>query len=296
MKIGFVVPVLADYDVSKCYKNIKSASAECKVDFEIIFAFSGKLTSLFSHVRSTFMDKKEVKAFKVDKAVNEHKLITLALESCEKYNATIVYSAKEEINKDVIKAFVSSWRTGNKIVYLKKIFYGPKKIFSAIKELFYRLGMKIINCFRDFYAETDIQLLDQEVVKTVNQLPSKNRMLRTMDGFIGYNYDIIHMEVDSKLRESKYYEEKTKMYKAYLAASVICGVLCIADFVMTIIAVSLGWKLGLVWTLMLILGIVLFAIAWLVFFTRRILARRVGPFQDEKELRELKTTIEKYNY
>ena len=296
MKIGFVVPVLADYDVSKCYKNIKAACAECKVDFEIIFAFSGKLTSLFSHVRSTFMDKKEVKAFKVDKTVNKHKLITLALESCEKYNATIIYSAKEEVNKDVVKAFVSSWRTGNKIVYLKKIFYGPNKIFSGIKEMFYKLGIKLINCFKDFYAETDIQLLDQEVVKTINQLPSKNKVLRTMDSFVGYNYDIIHMEVDSKLKESKFYEEKSKAYKAYLGASIVSGVLCIADFIMIIIATALGWKLGLVWSVTMILGIVLLSLMWLIFFTRRILARRVGPLQDEKELHELKATMEKYNY
>jgi len=296
MKVGFVIPVLAEYDITKSYNSIKSACADSKVDFDIIFAFNDKQTALFSHLRNKFSDKKEIKAFKVDQNVNKHKLITLAMESCEKYNATIIYSAKEEVNEDVIKAFVASWRTGNKIVYLKKLFYGPKRIFSAFKEATYRVGVSLIRCFKDFYAETDIQLLDQEVVKTINQLPSKNRVLRTMDSFIGYNYDVIHMEVDSKLKESKFYEEKTKAYNVYAVFSVLCGILCIGDLAMTIVATVLAWKIGLVWMLFMIVGIVLLFLLWLVLFTRRILEFRVGHPQKESELKTLKQTMEKYNY
>lgn len=296
MKVGFVIPVLADYDLPKNYYAIKSACKDTKVDFEVIFAFTDKLSTLFSQARSQFSENKEVKAIKVDQNVNEHKLITLALNSCDKYNATIIYSGKEDINEDVIKAFIASHRAGNKIVYLKKIFYGPKKIFSAIKEAFYKFGIKIINCFTDYYAETDIQLFDQDVVKTINKLPAKNRSLRTMDSFIGYNYDIIHMEVDGKQKTSKYYEEKTKEYKVYSWLSGICCTLCIVDFIMTIITVALGWAVGLVWIIMMILGIGLLFAGWLITFTKRILSARIGKDQNEQELRMLAQKIEKYNY
>lgn len=296
MKIGFVVPVLADYDLSKSYESIKRACADSKVEFDVIYAFTNKLTSVFSQTRQMFSDKKEVKAFKVDQNVNKHKLITLAMKDCEKYSATIIYSGKEEINEDVIKAFISSWRAGNKIVYLKKLFYGPKRIFSAIKEVFYKFGMKLLNCFKDYYAETDIQLLDQDVVKTINKLPAKNRILRTMDSFIGYNYDIIHMEVDSKLQVSKYYEEKTKDYKWYATFGIASGVLCLADFIMVIIATSLSWKIGLLWMIMMILGVFIFFTGWLVCFTKRILSSRVGRLQNEQELHMLEESMEKYNF
>ncbi len=296
MKIGFIVPVLAECDVTKCYNSIKQACADCKIDYEVIFAFNGKLNSLFAKVRSTYIENKLVKAFKVDKNVNEHKLITIAMKDCEKYNATIIYSAKEDINVDVIKAFISSWKAGNKLVYLKKIFYGPKKVWCAIKEMFYRIGIKIINMFKDFYAETDIQLLDQDVVKTINQLPAKNRQLRTLDSFIGYNYDIIHMEVDGKLKDSKHYLEKTKSYKVYTGVSITCGLLGWINLIMLILIGALNWSVGIAWTIVLIVTCVCLFVAWLILSTKRILLLRVGSDQDVTEIEALKSKLERYNY
>ncbi len=296
MKLGFIIPVLAECDVTKCYDAVKSACDDCKVDYDIIFAFNGKLNSLFAKVRSAYIDIKNVKAFKVDKNVNEHKLITIAMQDCEKYNATIIYSAKEDTNQDVIKAFIASWKAGNKLVYLKKIFYGPKRWLSAIKEMFYKLGVKLLNCFYDYYAETDIQLLDQDVVKTINQLPAKNRQLRTLDSFVGYNYDIIRMEVDSKLKDSKYYHEKTKAYKVFAWLTVIVTLLATIDLAAVIILLSIGINIGLAWWIVLFVAFACLNIAMLLFSTKRTLLLRVGSKQDVAELDLLKSKMERYNF
>ena len=37
------------------------------------------------------------------------------MEKCEDYDATIIYAGKEEINVDVVKAFITSHQAGNKI-------------------------------------------------------------------------------------------------------------------------------------------------------------------------------------
>lgn len=296
MKIGFIVPVLAECDVTKCYESIKSACDDCKVDYDVIFAFNGKLNSLFAKVRSTYIETKNVKAFKVDKNVNEHKLITIAMESCEKYNATIIYSAKEDINTDVIKAFVASWKAGNKIVYLKKIFYGPKKVLSAIKEMIYKCGIKLLNLFTDYCAETDIQLLDQDVVKTINQLPAKNRHLRTLDSFVGYTYDIIRMEVDSKIKDSKYYIEKTRSFKVFTALTIIAFMLSLCALASVILILAFGWKISFIWILVLLVVYLTLSVGTLIFSTKRTLLLRVGSKQDEAELNSLKSKIEKYNF
>lgn len=297
MKIGFVIPVLTDCDIEGRYAAIESACIDCEAEFEVIFAFSGKLNSTFSKVRSTFIENKKVKAFKVDRNVNEHKLITIAMQHCKKYDATIIYSAKENVNSDVVKAFITSWKAGNKLVYLKKVYSHPKKLWVSLKRWIYSIGIKIMGLFKDFNAETDIQLLDQDVVKTINQLPEKNRHLRTLDSFIGYNYDIIKMEVDAKMKDnSRQYVEKTKGYKISSLICSIFAIFSITALVFGILIPVLGWKVRIFWQIVLWLAWLVCVVFALVFYTRQQLALRVGKVVDIKELKDLERNIEKYNF
>lgn len=296
MKVAFVIPVLSDCDIKQRFDAVEQACKECDINFEIIFAFNNKLNNMFSQVRSTFIENKKVKAFKVNRTVNQHKLITIAMKGCEDYDATIIYSGKETINVDVVKAFLTSWKAGNKIVYLKKVYSSPKKIWVWFKSLIYRLGTKIMGVFKDMGAETDIQLLDKDVVITINQLPEKNRHLRTLDAFVGYNTDIIKMEVDSKIKDSKSYVEKTKKYKLNLTLSIVFLVLSVLTLTTGILSVALHWKMRWMLTMLIWVGFLIMGLFSLVFFTKKELLVRVGDSEDMSDIDELLNKMEKYNF
>lgn len=296
MKVAFVIPILSDCDIKQRFDAVEQACKECDINFEIIFAFNNKLNNMFSQVRSTFIENKKVKAFKVNRTVNQHKLITIAMKGCEDYDATIIYSGKETINVDVVKAFLTSWKAGNKIVYLKKVYSSPKKILVWFKSLIYRLGTKIMGVFKDMGAETDIQLLDKDVVITINQLPEKNRHLRTLDAFVGYNTDIIKMEVDSKIKDSKSYVEKTKKYKLNLTLSIVFLVLSVLTLTTGILSVALHWKMRWILTMLIWIGFLIMGLFSLVFFTKKELLIRVGDSEDMSDIDELLNKMEKYNF
>lgn len=292
MKIAVIVPVLDEVNFERTFRKVNDA---CDVDFDIYFAINGKLNNLFKQVRETFANESKVKAFIVDKPVNEHKLITLGMDMTGDYDATIIYSGKEEPNADVIKAFINSWKAGNKIVYLKKEYFGFKKIWVNLKRAFYKMFIKSMGIFKDFCAETDIQLLDKDVVKTINQLPQKNRQLRVLDSFVGYPVDVIQLEIDSKMKENKNYEEKSKAYKTYGAVSSISMLLCFVLIALGVVGIVLTWELPpLLYVSFFTVGVFLFAIS-LVFATRRTLTYRVGTNVEVSEINDLKSKIEKYN-
>lgn len=292
MKVAFIVPVLDEVNFDRTFRKISEA---CDVDFDIYFAFNGKLNNLFKEVRESFAKESKVKAFIVDRPVNEHKLITLGMEMTGDYDATIIYSGKEDPNADVIKAFIASWKAGNKIVYLKKEYFGITKLWIGIKRAFYNMLTKTMGIFKDFCAETDIQLLDQDVVKTINQLPQKNRQLRILDSFVGYPTDIIQLEIDSKTKINKNYEEKTKAYKTYGALSIVSILLFIALFAVGITGIVLTWELpALLYITFFALGILAFMLS-LIFITKRTLIYRVGSIVDMTEINDLKSKVEKYN-
>ena len=293
MKVAFIVPVLSEINLQKTFNRISESCTDD--DFDVYFAINGKLNSFFTQVRTTFLNESRVKAFMVDRPVNEHKLITLGMEMTEEYDATIIYSGKEEPNKDVIKAFLSSWKAGNRIVYLKKEYSGFKKIWVKLKRAIYSLGIKMLGIFKDRCAETDIQLLDQDVVKTINQLPAKNRQLRVLDSFVGYPTDVIQLEIDYKMKENKNYDEKIKAYK-------VCGIASLGCILLALITISLG-VVGIVlnWSMSAVIYITLFAVGLLslvmsfVFATRKALHFRVGQPNEIPELNDLRNKLEKYN-
>lgn len=295
MKIGFVIPLLSDYDIEKAYNNIEKACFDCKVDFEVLFAINSNLNNLFTEIRNTFVENSKVRAFMLGNSVDEHTLITIAMTYCEGYDATIIYSGREVVNNDVVRAFITSWQAGNKIVYLKKVYTGIKKIWCKIKDFFYGLGMKMVGLFRDIMAENDIQLLDLDVVKTINQLPSKNQQLRTLDSFIGYNSDIIHIEISEKQKEDPAYVVQSK---SYLTAKALCLTflgISIIGLIMSILALCLKWKMPvfvhvLLWTIFVVLGILSF-----IYNTKRRLALRVGKSVPESDLESIKEKGEGYN-
>lgn len=295
MKIGFIIPLMDEFDIEKAYKNIEKACTDCKVEFDVIFSLNAKLNAMFTKIRNTFVENKRVKGFMVDRSINEHKLITIAMEKCENYDATIIYSAKEENNLDVIKAFITSWQAGNKIVYLKKVYRGFKRVTESIKRLIYKIGIKIIGVFKDINAETDIQLLDQDVVKTINQLPSKNRQLRIQDALLYYTTDIIHLEVDPKAKPNPLYSEKEKnVYRNGVAAYVNLGV-SLVSIIVSILGLCLPWGFMFYVHIILWVAFGMCGLMFFVFYARKTLASRVGKFVEPSEYVAIKDKIEYYN-
>ncbi len=292
MKLAFIIPVLEEIELQETVNKINEG---CDIPHDIIFAINGKLNSLFTKVRTTFLEDASIKAFMVDRPVNEHKLITLGMEMTGEYDATIIYSAKEEPNVDVIKAFISSWKAGNKIVHLRKEYSGFKKIWVNLKRALYSLGIKMLGIFKDQLAETDIQLLDQDVVKTINQLPQKNRQLRVLDSFVGYSTDIIQIEIDNKIKENKVYYEKVKSQKVCAAVSLSSLLIAIICLTLGFVAVSLGWDMSVVvYILFFALGLFGLVMTY-IYATKMTLHSRVGMVTEMTELNDLRNKLEKYN-
>jgi len=292
MAIGVVIPVLEEINVKKRYETLKEVCEKNGVDFDIVFVLNGNANASFTNIRKEFTEVDNVRAIKLDMMVDEHKLITVAMKYCENYDATIIYSSKEDMDAEVLSSFITSWKAGNKIVYVKKIVKGFKGFLLKIKEFFYKLGIKILNVFHDYYAENDIQLLDQEVVRTINQLPTKNRQLRVLDSFVGYNVDIVTAEQDGK--PSKLYNVKTKYYWINLAVSLGLCFFGVVFFIISLVGTILSSisvaGLLILWSLFIMFGFMAY-----IFAVKTMLVHRVGENYDAHEIKTLHDRAEKYN-
>lgn len=296
MKIGVIVPIVAECDLKKQYEILKSACDASDVNFDVIYALNNNMNKLFANIRSEFIEEENVRAIKFVHDINEHKMITVAMKHAEKYDAVIIYSAKEEFNEDVIKAFIASWKAGNKIVHLKKHYTGIKKFWVGLKRLIYRAGIKMLNIFFDRCAENDIQLLDQEVVKTINQLPAKNQQLRVFDSFVGYQTDVIELRVGKACKVNEAYIVKSKGFKTMKLISILSFILGTLFFAFEVVALVLEWKFSFILHLAIIVFALLFFVASFLFLTRATILFRAGEEFDAIEMKEVMDKCEKYNF
>ncbi len=299
MKVVFLLPVMHEYDFKTQYDTIAKTCKELRTDFDVIYILNGNMQKIFADIRNTFIENKAVKAIKMMSDVNEHKLITVGMKYCESYSATIIYSAKEDVNPNVLKAFITSWKSGSKMIYLKKTRTGFKKIFQNMGLSMYNLGIKVLNIYKDFGGETDIQMLDLEVVKTINQLPEKNRQLRTLDCFVGFKSDVISV-VDNKRNKhnveiAKKYNDISKNYRYSVILWVLSLIIFAVSLGFQITALCLGMDLGLISEILLVAIILASAFVSLIFITRARLSYRIGDFVQVQEINNLDEKAEKYN-
>ena len=295
MKIGFVIPVIKEFDMEAAYKNIEKACLDCKADFEIIFALNTNLNTTFTKIRSAYVENQKVSAFMADRKVEQHQLITIAMEYCEGFDATIIYTAKEDFNVDVIKAFITSWQAGNKIVYLKKLYTGFNKFLQTVSRGLYDFGTKLIGIYKDLHTENDIQLLDKDVVLTINKIPEKNRQLRTLDSFIGYPYDVVHIQINKPSNTHKEYNQKPKKFYTNIAFAYSFLFLSIVSFFVAFIGMVAHSHFGGLVYFLLWFAVFAFFFSFVIHFTRAKLITRVGMPQNRDEILELNEKIEKYN-
>lgn len=296
MKIGFIIPILEEYDLDVAVKNIERACADSGTDYDIIFALNARMDVMFTRIRNLFSENAKVKAFMTDRFVSEHKLITFAMKSCEDYGAVVIYSGKEETNVDVIKAFIASHQAGNKIVYLKKVYRGFANIWQNFKNLIYRLGVFVLGVFKDIVAENDIQLLDSDVVKTINQLPTRNQLLRTLDSLIYYNTDIVHLQVDPNEYINPIYTEKIKSYYTNASASYIFLVMALLSATASILLLSLQINIHYLFHLGMWSMFAISFFTYIVLNAKKRLSLRVGKEFDPNELKSIEQKIEYYNF
>lgn len=293
MKLGFIIPALTNVNLDKIYEDINEVCLNNEIDFEVIFAMNINSQSSFTNVRRTFLENEKVRAIKVDQKVTQHELITVAMHHCEKYSAVVIYSAKEPINKTVLASMITSWKNGNKIVFVKKQETGFKSFVKATSQVIYNWGLKIIKVFEDRGAETDIQLLDQEVVATLNQLPTQNRQLRVLDSFVGYATDVVKTQSTTPKNPDYYTKPKGHTYNFAVALGLFG--LGFLSLLLAILAATLRWQIGLTFHVLFWgLAIVLLTLSF-VFNTRKKLHCRIGHRLDSSDIKNMIEKAEKYN-
>lgn len=193
-KVSLVVPAFNEQDnidnfvisIDKLWREALSKN----FDYEILFVDDGSSDKTASKIIDCAKKNKYVKLVKLTRNFGKEAAVTAGFKFASG-DAVIIVDADLQYPIDKIPEFISKWQKGSlHVVGLRD----KKNTNDTIEKLGSRLFNKVINFLAEQKFDSralDFRLLDRQVVDDFNKLGEKQRMVRGLLDWLGYQPDFV---------------------------------------------------------------------------------------------------------
>ena len=211
--LSVVVPCFNEQEVLNLthQRLIKALGENSKFDLEIVYVNDGSHDQTEEMLFELADSDSRVKVISLSRNFGHQPAITAGLNYAAG-NIVVVMDADLQDPPELILSMINKWREGFDVVYgvrskrkegfLKRLFYN----------IFYRLYRFLVNIEVPLDSG-DFALLDRHVVDLLNSLPEKNRFIRGLRAWAGFNQTGLVYERDIRAAgETKYnFKKLTKL-------------------------------------------------------------------------------------
>jgi dolichol-phosphate mannosyltransferase len=211
-KISIVVPMYFEELVAEeCYKRISEVMVNNKYNYEIIFINDGSTDKTLPILKDIAEVDSNVKVIGFSRNFGHQTAVTAGI-----FNATgdavVIIDADLQDPPELIVDMVNKWQEGYEVVYAKRRKRDGETWFKLITaKYFYKFlaSMSDIEIPKD---TGDFRLIDRTVVEALKNMPERNRFVRGMVSWIGFNQTYIEYDRSERFAGTTKYPLK-KMLK-----------------------------------------------------------------------------------
>lgn len=305
--ISIVIPVYYEEEVVQtCYKEIKKVVVEQEWQHELIFVNDGSKDQTLPLLKVIAAQDQSVKIIDFARNFGHQVAVTAGVYESSGH-VTVIIDADLQDPPQVIVAMVEKWQEGYDMVYAKRKRRKGESWFKLLTaKCFYRLLAYMSEV--EIPLDTgDFRLMDRKVVEAFKQMPERNRFVRGMVSWIGFEQTFIEYERDERFAgETKYPLRKmlhfasdgiiafsTKPLKLMRTMGFITIIIAAVLFVHSLISKFLLQSAVSGWTSIMVAitffsGVQLFSIG--------ILGEYIARIYDESKNRPLYLVKEKINF
>ena len=204
--ISLVVPVFNESEVLPSFYDRASRALRAlqDLDYEILFIDDGSRDDSYAQLTALASADPHVRVLKFSRNFGHQIAITAGLDHAQG-DCVAVIDADLQDPPEVIADMVDRWRGGSDVVYgvrADRDGEGPLKLFTA--SLFYRLLGRLTNI--QIPADVgDFRLMSRRAVDQLKQLREKDRFVRGLVSWIGFNQTGVAYRRDRRFAgETKY--------------------------------------------------------------------------------------------
>lgn len=203
--LSVVIPVYYEEDVVQaCYKELRRVMCKNSWRYELIFVNDGSKDQTLTLLKEIAYADPQVKIIDFSRNFG-HQIAVTAGVIHSQGEAVVIIDADLQDPPYVIEAMVDKWKQGYDVIYAKRKKRKGETMFKCITaKCFYR--------FLHYMAEIDIpldtgdfRLMDRQVVEAFKSMPERNRFVRGMISWVGFDQTYIEYERDERYAgETKY--------------------------------------------------------------------------------------------
>jgi dolichol-phosphate mannosyltransferase len=186
MTYSVVIPAFNEQEVLKMsYERLKTVMDKLG-DYELIFINDGSRDDTLKILRGIAADDSTVKVLSFSRNFGHQEAVSAGMANASG-DAVIIIDCDLQDPPEVIPDMVEKWRAGADIVYGQRL---RRKGETAFKKLTAWVYYRALQWLGGQYipANTgDFRLIDRKVCDTLNAMPEKNRFLRGMAAWSGFN-------------------------------------------------------------------------------------------------------------
>lgn len=203
--LSVIVPMYNEEAVvNECYKRLKEVMRNIDMNHELIFINDGSRDNTISILKKLANTDKSVRILDFARNFGHQTAVTAGVFNSSG-DAVVVIDADLQDPPELIMDMLDKWKKGYDVVYAKRAKRNGETWFKLVTaKYFYKFLSKMSEV--DIPTDTgDFRLMDKKVVEAFKKMPEKNRFVRGMISWIGFNQTYIEYIRDERFAgETKY--------------------------------------------------------------------------------------------
>lgn len=196
--LSIVIPFFNEDEVLKeCHQRVITVLDSLSQPSEIIYVDDGSSDESWSQVINFVANKHTIRCIKLSRNFGKEAAMTAGMENTAG-KAVIILDADLQDPPELIPQMIAEWESGYDVVNMqRKERHGENWLKRTTAHLFY----KVINRLADIEMPRnvgDFRLLDRKVVDVINSLPERNRFMKGLLSWPGFNTCTLQFDRDAR--------------------------------------------------------------------------------------------------
>ena len=303
MKISLVIPVYNEQEIlaevlEKYKTDIKHVCAETESTYEIIAVNDGCTDDSLQILKAEAKLNRNLRILNLDTRYGKEAAITAGMTAAT--GDVIILADVDLLNPiGIIERVMIEFYQGSNIVYAYREGIGFENTKRRISDGIIRIATKVFGIQGKYTGKANVMLYSRATADILVSLPNKNKFLRTMDNWTGFEINKItyatsytRPEIREKVRNSKQTARKNGCVKCprskarehtpskiYSLTALMMALLTLTIFIAIRHTVGIPWM----WTLVIFIAFSVMLFASFLFFARSVMIKRIGTVHTDNE-------------